>query len=179
MSDLTITTAGVSESKVTGGEFLSGDKKLNQMKVDLIDVTLATQAANVEINDVTSDYVEIPNAVAVKGGVGVIQSIQLLDEANQGAAIDLVFQTDNTTIGSTDAAVSIADADARDILGFVSMTNYFSGIAWKLASKQNIGLVVKAASDTRSIYVAAVNRGGTVTYGATDAIKLRIGIIQD
>ena len=35
MSDLTITTAGQSESKVSGGEFLSSEKKLNQMKVVL------------------------------------------------------------------------------------------------------------------------------------------------
>ena len=38
MSDLTITQAGVTEAKKSGGEFLSADKKLNQMKIDLIDV---------------------------------------------------------------------------------------------------------------------------------------------
>jgi len=157
----------------------SVQEKLNKMDVDLIDVTLLTQAANVEVNDVTSDYVEIPNAVAVNGGTAIIQSIQLHDEADQGAAIDLVFQTDNTTIGSIDSGISIDNSDSKDILGFVSMTNYFDGIAWQLASKQNIGLVIKAASDTTSIYVAAVNRGGTVTYAATDAITLRIGIIKD
>ena len=37
MSDLTITTAGVTESKVSGGEFLSSDKKLNQMNIDIIE----------------------------------------------------------------------------------------------------------------------------------------------
>ena len=40
MSDLTITNAGVSVTKSTGAEVLSNNKKLNQMKVDFIDVSI-------------------------------------------------------------------------------------------------------------------------------------------
>tara|TARA_R110002096_G_C14506254_1_gene715774 strand:+ start:76 stop:579 length:504 start_codon:yes stop_codon:yes gene_type:complete len=158
----------------------SSQEKLNRMDVDLIDVTLVTQAANVENNDVTSDYVEIPNAVSVNGGTAIIQSIALLDEADVGGTLDLVFQTDTTAIGALDAAVSISAANARDILGFVTMSNYFDGVAWKLAQKNNIGLVVKAVAGTKSIYVSAINRSGaTLTYGGTDVLKLRIGIVKD
>ena len=49
-----------------------------------------------------------------------------------------------------------------------------------MATKTNLGLVVKAASDSRSIYAAVVNRsGGNVTYAATDDLHLRIGIVKD
>ena len=61
-----------------------------------------------------------------------------------------------------------------------TLSNYFDGVAWQMATKTNLGLVVKAASDSRSIYAAVVNRsGGNVTYAATDDLHLRIGIVKD
>ena len=178
MSDLTITEGGVSVSKKSGGEFLSADKKLNQMKVDLITVTPTCDTGGVNQHDVLFDYIEIPNAVAVKGGSAIIQSIQLLDEDDQGGVIDLVFQSDNTSLGTVDAAVSITDANARDIQGSVSMTSYFDGIAWQMSTKNNIGLIVKAASDSTSLYVAGVVRTDSLTYTAS-GIQLKIGIVKD
>ena len=154
-------------------------ERLGKMDVDLIDVTTTCDVSGTGNNDVLFDYVEIPNAVSVKGGSAIIQSIQVLDEDDVGTTLDLVFQTDSTSLGTVDAAVSITDANARDILGFVSVSSYFDGIAWQMATKTNIGLVVKAASTTRSIYVAGVNRnGGSVTH-TVNGIKLRIGIVKD
>ena len=154
-------------------------ERLGKMDVDLIDVTTTCDTSGTDNNDVLFDYVEIPNAVSVKGGSAIIQSIQVLDEDDVGTTLDLVFQTDNTSLGTVDAAVSITDANARDILGFVSVSSYFDGDTWQMATKTNIGLVVKAASTTRSIYVAGVNRnGGSVTH-TVNGIKLRIGIVKD
>ena len=155
-------------------------EKLNKMDIDLVDVTFTTVNAAVGDNEVLADYVEIPNAVAVKGGAAIVQSIQLLDDADLGVAVDIVFQTYSSSLGTVNAAVSISDADAADILGYVSLTSYFDGIAWQMATKTNLGLVIKAASTTRSIYAAVVNRsGGNVTYAATDDLHLRLGIVKD
>jgi len=157
----------------------SSAEKLNKMDVDLIDVTTTCDTSGTDNNDVLFDYVEIPNAVSVLGGSAIIQSIQVLDEDDVGTTLDLVFQTDNTSLGTVDAAVTITDANARDILGSVSVSNYFDGDTWQMATKTNIGLVVKAASTTRSIYVAGVNRnGGSVTH-TVNGIKLRIGVVKD
>ena len=156
-------------------------EKLNKMDVDLIDVTLTTDAEAHADNDVIAQSIEIPNAVAVKGGSAIIQSIMLLDEDNEAPAVDLIFQTDNTALASDEGeAINISDANARDILGFVNVSNYTDLIGCKVAVKSNIGLVVKAASDTKSIYVHAVNRsGGTYTPAATTDLKMRIGIVKD
>ena len=54
--------------------------KLNSMAVDLIDVTLTTDAEAHGNNDVIAQSIEIPNAVAVEGGSAIIQSIIILDE---------------------------------------------------------------------------------------------------
>tara|TARA_R100000808_G_scaffold8129_1_gene23134 strand:- start:525 stop:1031 length:507 start_codon:yes stop_codon:yes gene_type:complete len=156
-------------------------EKLNKMDVDLIDVTLTTDAEAHADNDVIAQSIEIPNAVAVKGGSAIIQSVMLLDEDDEAPSIDLIFQTDNTALASDEGeAINISDANARDILGFVNVSNYTDLIGCQVAVKTNIGLVVKAASTTKSIWVHAVNRsGGTYTPAATTDLKMRIGIVKD
>lgn len=155
--------------------------KLNSMAVDLIDVTLTTDAEAHADNDVIAQSIEIPNAVAVNGGSAIIQSIMILDEDNEAPSIDLIFQTDNTALASDEGeVVNISDADARDILGFVNVSNYTDLVGCQVATKTNVGLVVKAASTTKSIFVHAVNRsGGTYTPAATTDLKMKIGIVKD
>ena len=155
--------------------------KLNSMAVDLIDVTLTTDAEAHGNNDVIAQSIEIPNAVAVEGGSAIIQSIIILDEDDEAPSIDLIFQTDNTALASDEGeVVNISDADARDILGFVNVSNYTDLVGCQVATKTNIGLVVKAASTTKSIFVHAVNRsGGTYTPAATTDLKMKIGIVKD
>ena len=153
-------------------------ERLGKMDVDLIDVTPTCDTGGTDDADVLFDYVEIPNCVSVAQGSCLLHSIQLLDIDDVGGAIDLVFQTDNTALGTIDAAVSITDANARDIQGSVSMTSYFDGIAWQMSTKNNIGLVVKAASDSTSLYVAGVIRTDSLTYTAS-GIQLKVGIVKD
>ena len=133
MSDLTITHAGSTVTQ-TRQEVLSNNKKLNQMKVDLIDVVPTCDTDAIPNDDVIFDWVEIPNAVAVKGGSAIIQSIHLLDKAIKSATMDIFFQTDNTTLGTLGGDPSLGDADATDMLVFVGgvyqipTTNYtYSG----------------------------------------------------
>ena len=156
-------------------------EKLKKMDVDLIDVTLTTDAEGHADNDVIAQSIEIPNAVAVMGGSAIIQSIMLLDEDDEAPAVDLIFQTDNTALASDEGEViNISDANARDILGFVNVSNWSDLVGCQIAVKSNIGLVVKAASTTKSIWVHAVNRsGGTYTPAATTDLKMRIGIVKD
>ena len=185
MSDLTITHGGVSVTKRSGGEVLSNNKKLNQMNVDIIDVTLTTVAAAIGNNEVISQSIEIADAVAVKGGAGIIQSVMLLDEDDEGVATELLFSQVSTAI--TDAASeaignSVADLDStfRSFLGATTVTSWSDLVDSQIGVKTNIGLAIKAASDTTSIWVHAINRsGGNYTPAATTDLKLRIGIIKD
>ena len=156
-------------------------EKLNKMEVDLIDVTLTTDAEAHADNDVIAQSIEIANAVAVEGGSAIIQSIMLLDEDDEAPRVDLIFQTDNTALASDEGeAINISDANARDILGFVNVSNWSDLIGCQIAVKTNVGLVVKAASDTKSIYVHCVNRsGGNYTPAATTDLKMRIGVVKD
>ena len=159
----------------------SVQERLGRMDVDLIDVTLTTDAEAHADNDVIAQSIEIPNAVSVPGGSAIIQSIMLLDEDDEAPIVDLIFQTDNTALASDEGEViNISEANARDILGFVNISSWSDLVACQIAVKSNIGLVVKAASTTKSIWVHAVNRsGGTYTPAATTDLKMRIGIVKD
>ena len=48
-----------------------------------------------------------------------------------------------------------------------------------MSSKTNIGLVLKAAAATKSVYVAGVNRNGDAQTATAAGIHLRIGVIKD
>ena len=157
----------------------STKERLGKMDVDLIDVDPTCEAASNADGDVIFTFTEIPNAVAVDGGSCLLHSVQLLDDDDNGGKIDLVFQTDDTTLGAIGAAVSESDANAGDILGYVQLETYFDGINWQISSKTNIGLVMKAASGTKSLYVAGVNRNGGALTATAAGIHLRIGVIKD
>jgi len=160
-------------------------EKINSMDVDLIDVTLTTVAAAIADNEVISQSIEIPNAVSVNGGSAIIQSVMLLDEDDEAPAIELLFSQVNTAI--SDAAseaignsVSDLDSTFRSFLGAVTVSNWSDLIDAQIGVKDNIGLVVKAANGSKSIYVHAINRsGGNYTPAATTDLKLRIGIVKD
>lgn len=185
MSDLSITHGGISTEKKTGGEVLSNNKKLNQMKVDLINVTLTTIAAAIADNEVVSQSIEIPNAVSVKGGSAIIQSAILLDEDYEGPAIELLFSKANTAIAdalSQPIGNGVGDLDStfRSMIGSTTVSNYTDLVDAKMGVKNNIGLVVQAQSDTTSLYVHAINRsGGAYTPLATTNLKLKLGIVKD
>ena len=156
-------------------------ERLNKMAVDLITVTLTTDAEAIANGEIIAQSIEIPNAVSVMGGSAIIQSAILLDEDDEAPAVDLVFSSANTALGSDEGeAVSISDANARNIQGFVNVSSYTDLIGSQVAVKTNIGLVVQAASDSKSIYVHAINRsGGNYTPAATTDFKLKLGIVKD
>jgi len=144
--------------------------------VKIVDVALTLDTNAYASGDVLADTQEIASAMPANGGVGIVESIIVLDESDQAQGFDLLFIEDSTSIGTENAALNIADAAARKILGLVSIAagDYADLVNSRIATKTSVGLIVKAPSSSRSIYVAAISRG-TGTYAAT-GIRLRIGL---
>ena len=165
----------------------SAAEKLNKMAVDLIDVTLTTTAATHADGDVISQSIEIPNAVAVTGGTAIIQSIYLQnkDDSVESPALELIFAAENTAITSDISdAIEITDADlvTAVVQGSVTVSNWstLKPSSNEFAIKTNIGLVVRAESDSRSIFIHTINRsGGDYTPSSTGKLTARIGIVKD
>lgn len=168
----------------------SAAERLNSMAVDLIDVTLTTTDGSHADDTIVSHQVEIPNAVAVTGGSAIIQSIILsnTDDSVESPALELIFTSNSldlsggggTPIGD---AINVSDANVHDkILGSVTISNWstFKPSSSEIGIKANIGMVVKAESTTRSIYVGVINRSGAAyTPSGTDKLQMKIGIVKD
>ena len=160
-------------------------ERLGKMDVDLIDVDLTTDAEAIGDNEVISQSIEIANAVSVDAGSGIIQSITLNSDDAETPAIDLIFTQVSTAITDDEGEAignGVADLDATgaSVLGVVSLTSYANHVDFVTATKTNVGLIIKAAASTKSIYVHTINRsGGNFTPTATDDLHLRIGIVKD
>lgn len=159
-------------------------EKLNKMDVDLIDATLTTVAAAVANDEVISQGIEIENAVAVNGGTAIIQSIVLNSDDAETPSLDLVFSQVQNDI-SSGLSETVGDDEDIDslgasVLGHVSLSNYTNLVDCVTATKLNVGLIIKAASGSKSIYVHAINRsGGNFTPTAVDDLHLRLGVVKD
>ena len=157
------------------------NERLGKMDVDVITLTPDTATEECLAGDVIFQADELPNMVSVPAGTCMVHSIGVLDDDDNGQAIDIVFMD---TTGLLDAGDDGGEIDAAAgvipdaILGVVQITSYFDGIAWQYGYKTNIGLVLKAAAGTKSIYVSAVNRGSTATWTAA-GLRLQIGVIKD
>tara|TARA_R100000781_G_C4057016_1_gene119718 strand:- start:8 stop:553 length:546 start_codon:yes stop_codon:yes gene_type:complete len=181
MSELTITHAGNTVTQLRPG-MGSDNNRLNEMKTKVFTITPTTTTAACATGDVVFQADELANFMSEKGGTAIIQSITILDDDDKGKALDIVFMDTDSLLDATSAggtAIDAADGTIPDsILGFVNVSNYFDGIAWKVGQADNIGLAIKSASTTRSVWISAVNRGDSQTWTAA-GLRLKIGYIQD
>ena len=143
-----------------------------------IPITFAVETSALDAGDVVSTTIEIPDAVDVSGGGSLLSSLTLLDEADQGAQLDVYFLRSNVSLGTVDSAPNISDANSREIIGVVSIatTDYVDFGGGKIATIRNIGLLLTALTGT-SVYVTLVT-SGTPTYGAAGAVKASLGVIK-
>ena len=162
-------------------------EKLNKMDVDLISVTPTVSTGSTDADaDLLFDSLEIENAVAVNGGASILQSVSVYHKGDQNEAFDLLFFQVTKDLGTAGAALTwggsseTTNADNAVLMGHVSVSNWSDLVDVQIGTKTNIGLVLKAASGTTSIYCAGVCRGaasGDHSDGAN--IDIRLGFVKD
>ena len=141
----------------------------------IVSVTPVCDTSAYTAADVLFPSTEVAGAVRVSGGKSVLETVCLLDEDDQAAAvINLFFLRSNVALGTANNAISISDADARELIGWVSLaaTDFADLIASRFACVRNVGLIVQPTTGT-SIWVAG-QCAGTPTQTAS-GIKLRLG----
>lgn len=146
----------------------------------LADLTLSLDTNAYSDGDLLADTQELANAVRISGGRALLQSLHVLDEDDQGVALDVVFLSANNTLGTENSAPTVSDANARDILGIVRVGagDFIDLGGSRSATLSGLGLALKAAEGSTSLYVAAITRGGSPTYTAA-GIRLKFGLIWD
>ena len=160
----------------------SVQEKLNKMDIDLIDIEPTVSTSAYQAADLMFEPVEIENAVSVNGGAAILQSIAVANDDALTGAFDIILTSNDDAPGDLNDAVSgetgLSDANADSILGIVSITNMVDVGGCSIGSKANIGLVLKAAADSKSIYAWGIAQS-TDNPTATGGYKLRFGIVKD
>ena len=148
-------------------------------QIDLFEVTLTLDTNQYASGDLLADTQEIAGACNTISGRAILRSIAVLDEDDQGGALDLLLLRSNTSMGTENGAFAPVDGDAEEILtvieiasgDYVDFAN--SQMAMKTEMTGGVGAVLEPASGT-SLYVAVVSRD-TKTYSAA-GIVLKIGL---
>tara|TARA_R110002020_G_scaffold90061_5_gene219572 strand:- start:4012 stop:4578 length:567 start_codon:yes stop_codon:yes gene_type:complete len=179
MSDLTITSAGVSVSSKSPGSSISTGRR----KVIRVTPTLETSAY--AAGDVLFNSVAIPDAVREDGGCSKLLAVFLRQDPTTNVSMELIFSENAVTFGTVNQSAGAGDSTikAGNILGYISCdaeiatTNYIDNSEIKRVCHtrsdaensfpQSDPMLLQAASDSTSVYFAALG-GGTVTYGADD-----------
>ena len=180
MSELAITHGGISVTQLRPG-MTSSNQRLNEMKTKVFTITPDNHTEEAAVAQSVFQADELENFMSEKGGTAIIQSIVILDDDDNGQSLDIVFMDTTGLLDASDDGTVIDAADGvipDAILGVVTVSNYFDGVLWQVGQKDNIGLSIKSASTTRSIYISAINRGSTATWTAA-GLRLKIGYIQD
>jgi hypothetical protein len=92
-------------------------------KTTYIDITLVVDTGVYGSGEVLVAAAVSPAIMRVNDFGGILQSLVVIDEADQGVAMDVYFFTSAiTTLGAANAAVAISDADARSAIGPISIS---------------------------------------------------------
>lgn len=143
------------------------------------DLTLSLDTNAYASGDVLADTQAVTGAFRTSGGRAELQSLTVIDEDDQGVAFDVWFFGSNVSLGTENGAPDISDANAREVLGFVSVVtgDYKDLGGVKVACLRNLALPLQAAAGSRDLYVGLINGSGTPTFSAS-GLRLRLGIVQ-
>ncbi|MEO0797423.1 MAG: hypothetical protein AAFX93_19905 [Verrucomicrobiota bacterium] len=109
---------------------------------------------------------------------GVISSLALLDKNDHGANLDVVLLKSPASMGAENAAVSIDDVSAEQIIGVIPVrsADYTDFVNSQVATPQFNPIPLKIDAGER-LNVAIIDRSGTNTFTAS-GLKLHFGIVQ-
>lgn len=146
---------------------------------DVIDITLVLDTNIYADGDVLAVPQVISNATRDQGERCWLTGIFMLDEDDQGAALDLIFLDSNVSLGTINAAASISDANARKVIARVSFAaaDFYDLGGCKVADLAFTPIQMKAGVGSRDLYIGAVSRG-TGTYTAS-GLKLKLRLSWD
>ena len=153
----------------------------------IIRVTPTLDTSAYADNDVFFNSTEIPRAVLEKGGCSKLLVLTILNEYDVAHDFDLIFMQVSSDLGTINDAVGSnskwtnALAKAAKVLGVINIdwsqnnNDFVNNLIYTQGSGggpntagEGIPFLLQAESDSTSVYVAAVSRGGTPTCAADD-----------
>lgn len=169
-------TAANLNATVTGSVAVTGN--VGGKTAIVFDNTVVTAAAY-SIGNAVGAKRTIAGAV-LTAGTGILESIVLLDRANQKAGMTLfIFNADPTNATITDKAAFVFSTDDQKVIAQISIaaSDYVTTNNKAIAVKSGLAIALKASAGT-TLYAALVTTG-TPTFAATSDVQIEYGILQD
>lgn len=166
----------VDVASIAAGETLIGLVGASDI---VVTVTPTCDTSAYSSGDLLFDSTEVASAVRANGYSAILQSVTILDKADQGVAFTLIVANAATDFGTLNSAPDPDDTESGTVIGWVPVetTDYVDLGANKVACIRNIGLLCKAGASTTSLYIAAMNGTGTPTFGASDLV-IQLGFLR-
>lgn len=143
-------------------------------------VTPTIDTSAYSANDVVGTKFELPYAARYPNGTGIIESVRVVDESEQGAELDIMIFSEDFTELTDNEAEDLTDADAAKLVGVINISaaSYEDVGGASVATKTDVNLPYKcrgawATDGGKSLYGQLIT-GGTPTYGAADDLKLEV-----
>lgn len=152
-------------------------------KIFTVTPAAASFATPYSSGDVIGGANEVVGAALNSGQAVKLDSVVVLDAANQKSAIDLVFfnEAPANSIGADNAAYALNDADLAKVIGRISVAgaDYVSSSTTNAeATLRDLELTLQPKAGSKSIFVAVISRG-TPTYGSATDLKVKLSVEQD
>lgn len=153
----------------------SGSAIIPRPNIREVTLTFSPDTSIMADNDVIADSQILAAVTRANDSKGFLIAFELTDEDDNTAIdMDIIFLSANVSVGTENAAVSISDANARNIIGVINIlaADWNDHINSKMVSVGNkpgsmLSMPITPVSGSDDIYVALVCRSGTPTYTAS------------
>lgn len=149
---------------------------------EVITPTITVSTSIYSANMTIGGKLVLTNALRTSGAPGILQSIQLIDRANQKPqGTILIFNADPTAATITDHTAFTASTDDFKVVATIPIVSsdwVTLGTASKaFANPSNLGRVVKAASG-RTLWATFIT-SSTPTFAATTDVQIAFAFLRD
>jgi hypothetical protein len=146
----------------------------------VIDVVPVITAGAYSLGDALGGLLTFPGASRGPGHGGVIESLRVVDRAQQKKPLDLFLFDQSVTVVADNAVFAISDADWDHWIGTIPLVaaNYFDGVDNSGAVVSPVGLPFVTVG--ANLYGQLVVRGSVApTYVAATDIRVRLMVRWD
>ncbi len=146
---------------------------------DIITLSPTLDTSAYADGDVLFDVTLTSNMMRKNDKPAKLMSIVGIDENVQAPSLDLLFFDAAVTLGTANAAPTMSDADSRNLVGLVKIVAADwrdVGAGQKVASLNNINMIVRPVSGARTLYIGAIAR--SIATFTSAGMRFRFGFEQ-
>jgi hypothetical protein len=159
---------------------LMTETHLDRLRIQTVSSGLTIATTAYTAGDQVGPMFTLANAARVSGGTGRIVGVTLMDESDIIGAYDVVFCRSNITLAADNAAFSISDADALNVIGLVPLAGAFDIGGNRIAQAFNLSVPYDCSGGT-SLYASLITRVGHTFFsvGGVDSLALTVWVERD